>query len=152
MSISDNKWNKNLMNNIINNLSRKEMTFLFDIPKRIHINKNGKSHYFKFFRMNLLQIENFILSLADNQAINSNVENFPTIGKNYVCYRQRFLDSIQSFGDYNHLSNLDIVAYNMNVEWYFSINNTYTIFLFNLHDYDKALTFITKYLWVIFNN
>lgn len=88
--------------------------------------------------------------------INTNLDCIITINTtfNHLCknsnyLRQRFLDNIQSFGDYNHLTNTDFIVYKMNVEWYFQINDQIACFIFNLNDYNWAMNVICSYLWFI---
>ena len=88
--------------------------------------------------------------------INTNLDCIITINTTYnpLCknskyLRNIFLDRIQSFGDYNHLTNIDFIAYKMNVEWYFQNNDQIACFVFNLQDYSWIMNAISSYLWFI---
>lgn len=56
------------INNIKNYISEKDITFLIDVDKTIHINKMGKYHYHKIFTLNIEALKDFILTL-DNDKI-----------------------------------------------------------------------------------
>jgi hypothetical protein len=54
---------KTNLNNMKKYVTTNNISFLVDFDKTIDINKNGKSMYFKLFRINYQDIQNFLLNL-----------------------------------------------------------------------------------------
>jgi hypothetical protein len=73
------------MNSNLNNMKKyittSNITFLSDLDRTVDINKDGKSMYFKLFRINYHEIQNFILNLDNIKIYMANP--FITINCNY---------------------------------------------------------------------
>lgn len=55
--------------NIKNNLSVNQISFVFDTSKNVNIDKKGKAYYYKMFGLNLDSIKNFVYNIRDNDVI-----------------------------------------------------------------------------------
>jgi len=66
------KENKNIKvmnNNIIKNLTTKQIDFISDVPKNILIDKRGRALYFRMFGLEINKISNFIYNIKEDDVL-----------------------------------------------------------------------------------
>src|ERR1035438_6760113 len=56
-------------NNILKNLSTKQIDFISNIPKEILIDKKGRALYFRMFGLEINRIGNFIYNINDDDVL-----------------------------------------------------------------------------------
>jgi hypothetical protein len=81
------------MNNIIKNLSTKQIDFISDIPKNILIDKRGRALYFRMFGLEINRIGNFIYNIKEDDVLM--IIPFITVSNNikdpYISLSTQFL-------------------------------------------------------------
>lgn len=116
------------LNEIIKNISIRDISFVFEVNKKIDINKFDKPYYFEMFRIELDYITNFINNLRDNEVYLIN----PKISINHTS------------NPYLSLSNQFLVTNNSNPELITNFLN------FRLDIAREDFKFVNDYYWLIF--
>jgi hypothetical protein len=80
-------------NNILKNLSTKQIDFISNIPREILIDKKGRSLYFRMFGLEINKISNFIYNIRDDDVLL--IIPFITVSNNikdpYISLSSQFL-------------------------------------------------------------
>jgi hypothetical protein len=90
--------NKNIIENLIENLTKKPVDFLSNIPKEIIIDKRGQAFNFRMFGLEINKISNFIYNIPDEKVllIIPFITVTNTIKDPYICLSSQFLVSNNS--------------------------------------------------------
>lgn len=77
-------------------ISTNDISFLTDLNKTIDVDKKGKSYYFKMYRINKEEIDNFILNLDDDKIylINPLISKHGKYSDPYINLSRQFLVSV----------------------------------------------------------
>jgi len=93
------------LNEIINNISTRDISFVFEVNKKIDINKFDKPYYFEMFRIELDYITNFINNLRDNEvylinpkiSVNNTTNPYLTLSSQFLVTNKSNPELITNF-------------------------------------------------------